>query len=65
MKQFHTLNSDVLTTVQGVGGGLLFPLVPTYRKFLSSLCALADGLKGKKHKGSCYRGCRCIGEKID
>ncbi|MBM7635556.1 ComC/BlpC family leader-containing pheromone/bacteriocin [Streptococcus saliviloxodontae] len=53
MKQFNTLNSDVLATIQGGGGGSLLPLLPSYEQLMSSICGLADGLKGRKHKGSC------------
>lgn len=35
------------------GGGSLLPLLPSYEQLMSSICGLADGLKGRKHKGSC------------
>ncbi|MFU2163910.1 ComC/BlpC family leader-containing pheromone/bacteriocin [Streptococcus pluranimalium] len=53
MEQFNVLSADALATVQGGEGGWFLPLLPTYNQILSSICGLADGLKGRKHKGSC------------
>lgn len=53
MERFNTLNSEALATVQGGEGGWFLPLLLTYKEILSSICGLADGLKGRKHKGSC------------
>lgn len=53
MEQFNVLSADALATVQGDEGVWFLPLLPTYNQILSSICGLADGLKGRKHKGSC------------
>ncbi|MGT2729819.1 ComC/BlpC family leader-containing pheromone/bacteriocin [Streptococcus phocae subsp. salmonis] len=53
MKKFNTLSTDDLAIIDGGEGGWYMPILPNYGQLLSSICGLADGLKGRKHKGSC------------
>lgn len=53
ISQFEPLDTELLATIEGGGGNWWGPLLPGYEQLLSSICDLADGLKGRKHKGSC------------